>query len=302
MATLINTKNCSAELKGTGIIDCPVRAGRLIGFLKVPKSYRFDSSTDDFDLTYVNAQAVLGNIVSFNDASDLVQNLEETVYKTYNSGIKSQVRNGLPELQFIYPNGYHFHSSAFSHNSYNTHDIILVFDNNLLGFGTLSDETTLKGLTMGSFQTSTIKFNDGAEPQETMISVQIINSEEYNQNISFIDTADFGFSVSEIKGAIDTHVSVIGTPASTETSVVIKVVANANRSISIAGLAATDFKVTGQTVSAAVYDSATQEYTLTVDALTVGTKKVSLKVNDTDVAVDVSGTLYSGSSANFTVA
>lgn len=303
MATQINTRDCTSALKGTGLISCPIRPGRLIGFLKVPKSFRFNTESEDLDSNYINTSLLNGTFVPFNNSSDFTQDLQGNTFKTYNSGVDVKVKDGLTKLTFIFNNEYGFHAAAFSHNTYNTHDVALVYDNDLIAFATLADGVTLKGITTGIIDTETIKWSDGSEPQETMVSFQITSANEYNNRLSFVDVSQFGVTSKDINGVIDTTITVIGALAPADQEIVVSVTASANTSIPIVGIGATDvndFQVTGQTVSAVVYDATNATYTLTTDELVVGAKTVSLG-SGSNIAVNVAGDNYSGASSIFTV-
>lgn len=297
---LINSLDCGVSKKGTGLIDCFQELGKPSGFLDVGADFELDVQSGALDLSTINDLIKAGSLTPFTNAVDFADNSEDSVIETFSAGTKVKVRSGLPEFEFTYVNGYNWHKSAYSHNGFGG-AIILVWENGVLGFDTSADGTKIKGLRRGLLDVKTFSNNDGSATSKTMITLQLLNADAYNSSMALLNEASMGFGVDEIKGAVDTSITIVGTPAVTDTEIVVSVSPSANSSIGIGGAVVGDFTVTGQTVSGVAYDATTKQYTLTVDSLTAGEKTVSLGTSG-DVAVEIASVLYSGSSPAFTVA
>ena len=297
----INNVDCGLSLKGTGIDQCSQTLGKPVGFWDLPLNLSLDINADTFDRAAVINKIKEGTLHVFNNAVDFAENNEEDVTQTFSSGIITDVRDGLPAFDFMYINGYAWHSAAYSHNSFGG-NIALLYQNGVIGLASSLDGKRLEGLTRGRLKTATFKNNTGSEVSMTMISLQLTDTIQYNTRIALINDTSFGSSPLNIGGAVNANVKVIGTPAVGDTTTVVSVAASANASRFAAGLLFSDFNYSGQNVTAAVYDAATGQYTLTHDALVAGVKVISLG-EGTDFAAQVGTTelLYTGSSLQFTV-
>ena len=302
MATLVNYIECTAGArKGTGVLGCKIPTGIPDGFIAVSKTWEFDPETEDFDEAYQKLQVQKGLWHPFNNAVDFTENNEETQLKTYNTGIKLPTREGLPELEFVYSNGYSWHSAVYSFNGYGNYNIILVWKNNVIGTATKPDGK-LTGLSAGYLNVKPFKNSNGSDPAETMIAFQLIDGYQYNSQMSLIDGSVNGFNVSNLKGSLDAKITVPTVPSDTDTSISVKVVTEFNPAIDVRGLTVDDFKITGKTVSAAVYNTATELYDLTTDAFsTADVFKVSLNDGTYDIVETATGAQYKGESKSYTV-
>lgn len=296
-----NNVDCGLNRLGTGYLDCFQKLGKPVGFIDMPTDFSLNRLTDTLDETYFQDQIKAGTFYPFLGAVDFAENNEDDVTETFSSGIIVDVRDGLPMFDFTYVSGgYAQHKAFYTHNGFGNGTIALVFENNVIAFALNTDGVTIEGLKRGRLKTKTFMNNTGSTVSRTMISVQLTDTFQYNTAMYLINAEQLGFSIIDYRGAIDSAITVVGTPAVGDTSIVVQVRAACNTAINVAGLLATDFDVTGQAVSAIAYDATTELYTLTVDALVAGTKIVSLG-GGTDVAAEVAGTFYSGSSAEFTV-
>lgn len=302
MATLVNYIDCTAGArKGTGVLGCKIPTGIPDGFIAVSKTWVFDPETEYFDETYQKLQVQKGLWFPFNNAVDFNENNEDTQFKTYNTGIKLPTREGLPELEFVYSNEYSWHSAVYTFNGYGNYNIILVWKNNVIGVATKPDGT-LTGLSAGYLNVKPFKNSNGSDPAETMIGFQLTDGFQYNSKMSLIEGDVNGFNVKNLKGALDAKITVPVVPADLATTVSVKVVAEFNPSIVVKGLTVDNFKVTGKTVSAAVYNSATELYDLTTSAFaTADVFKVSLNDGTYDIVETATGAQYKGESKSYTV-
>ncbi len=284
--------NCGLKNRGTKVSECYTKLGRPDGFINVDSTWSLPAS-GDLTQEVILAEIKKGNFVPFNKAREFATANEDDVYKTYAGGDKLLVRKGLIEMDFTYSNGRAWHGAAAANDHSGTKSCILVFKSGHLLFDSNADGTELKGLRMSHQTTAPFKDNDGQNPGETMIKIQLTDTQAYNQNVVVVSEEDLGLDFSDaFAGALDSYIEVVGNPAASETSIVVTVSPFANRSSKIAGIE--EFKVSGQAVSAVVYDAATSQYTLTVDALTAGTKTISLGAEG-EFAAEVTERLYSGS-------
>lgn len=299
---LLNSVDCGTKRKGTGILDCIQELGIPAGFITVPTNWSLDIETGDFNKEHIQEQIQAGALVPFLVATNFTDNSEEDVFETLNSGVQVPVRDGKPLFTYEYNNGYCWHSAAYTHNGFRNRNVILVWDNDVFGFAVSADGTTIKGLTAGYIKTGNFMNNDGTTGSKTNISMQLIDPYQYNAEMMLLNSQNTDVSIDEIKGVVDTMVSVPTVPAATDTEVSVKVVAHCNQAIDILGLEATDFAVSGHTVTAAVYNSTTGMYDLTVDAF-AASETFTVKLNDgTYDAVVVADNIYAGESPSYTVA
>lgn len=294
MIPVFNPK-CNLTQRGTGISDCYTELGIPDGFINSDIDWSIALASGTLDAAYILGEIKKGNFVPFNNALEFSPNNEEDVYKTYNTGQKKRVRKGLIEQSFTYSNGRAWHAAAASNDHNGTKSAILIWKSGHIGFDSTPDGKEIKGLRVSHQTTAPFSDNDGQNPGETMIMMQLVDTNAYNQNLLIVSEEDLGVDFSEVfAGALDSFIEVQGTPAASDTTIQVKVSPFANRNAFIAGI--TDFQVSGQTVSGATYDAATKTYTITVDSLTAGDKTISLGVSG-DVAAEVSGKLYSGNTS-----
>ncbi|WP_438423135.1 hypothetical protein [Aquimarina macrocephali] len=301
MATEVNYIDCEAGArKGTGVLSCKIPTEIPDGFIAVSPSWEFDPATEDFNAAYIVQKIQEGVFHPFLKAVDFNEQNEDTTFKTYNTGIKIPTRRGLPELEFTYSNEYSWHAAAYSFNGYGNYNFILGWKNGVIGVATKADGK-LTGLSGGYLNVKTFKNNNGSDPSETMIGFQLTSDAQYNSKMALLKDSVNGFSIDEVRGVIDAKITVT-LPAVGATTTVVKVVAEYNPAVEIKGLAFGDFKITGKTVTASTFNSATGEYTLTHDAYS-SEDAATVKLNDGtyDIVKSTTDVLYKGESASFTI-
>lgn len=303
MATEVNFIDCAAGArKGTGVLTCKVPTGIPDGFIAVSPSWEFDPATEDFDQAYITQKIKEGVFHPLLKAVDFSEENEGTTFKTYNTGIKIPTRRGLPELKFTYSNEYSWHAAVSSFNGFGNYNFVLGWKNGVLGVSRNADGT-LTGLTGGYLDIETFKNNNGTDPSETMIGFQLVNELEYNQGMGLLKDSVNGFNITQVNGIIDAALTVPTLPITGATTTSVKVVAEYNPGVNIKGLADTDFKITGKTITAATYNTTTDLWDLTHDAYSSG-DVFTVKLNDGtyDVVESATGTLYKGESVSYTIA
>lgn len=289
---LINNAQCGLNQRGVGIAECYTKLGIPDGFIAVDTDWVAVASAVTIDKDYILEQIKLGNFVPFNRAVDVTANIEEDVFKTYQTGQKKLSRKGLAEFVFTYTNGREWHAAASSNDHSGSKAAILIWKSGHIGLQSNDDGKTLRGLSVSHQTTSTWKDANGTDPGETMISIQFTDTQAYNENVMIVDESDSNTNYRvAFSGALDTYVEVVGTPGVGDTTINVKLSPYASRSSRVAGV--TDFTVSDQAVASATYDAATGISTITLDALTAGSKTIQLGT-ETEVAAEVTGKLYSG--------
>ena len=299
MAIQGNFLDCGSRQKGTGLIDCIQELGKPNGFIDLG-DWTANKYSGTLDIATINTLVLEGKWTPFTDSVDFADNTEDDVFQTFTSGDKRLVRDGRPEFDFIYTKGYHWHSAAYSHNTNQNGTLALIWENGVIGFVLNNDGVTLQGLKRGYLKTKPFQNNDGANVSQTMVSFQLASAMEYNSQMYLINEDSLGFSLSDIKGAIDTTFTVDPVIAAA-TTLSVAINPTANGAVDVLGVLPANIQITGQTVTAAVYNATTKKYDLTVDALTSGTKTISFGDGANLKGVDLSGVLYSGSNT-FTIA
>lgn len=305
MATLINYKNCEeGSLKGTGVQGCKVDTAIPNGFILVPKTWELDSLTETFDNDYIKDKIQKREFHPLLNAFDFTDNSEETVFQTSgNTGIKSAVRKGKVEFDFMYQNGLCWSNAISTFDSFQRYDVILSWDNGVFGFAQKSDGVTLTGLDLGLLDVSSFKNANGSEKGTTSIKIQLVNSDQYNKNMVLLELSENGVDYSDINGILDAKMTA-STVVDTDATINVSVVDYCNNGIQVLGLSVSDFKITGKIIGASTYNETTKQYELTgiSPAFSTGeTFKVSLGGVTYD-SVDLAGVLYAGSTKEQTVA
>lgn len=301
---LLNSVNCGVNRKGTGVLDCIQELGIPAGFITVPTNWFLDTETGTFDMAYVQEQIQAGEFTPFLVATNFTDNSEEDVFETLNSGVQVPVRDGKPLFTYEYNNGYCWHSAAYTHNGFKNRNVILVWDNDVFGFASTAGGTAIKGLTTGYIKTANFMNNDGTVGSKTNISLQLLDPFQYNSEMVLLNSENTDVSADEVRGIVDAMLSVPTVPATTDTTVDVKVVAHCNQAIDILGLTADDFVVTDKTVDTATYNATTGLYELTVTPAFATGETFTVKLNDGtyDAVVTADGLIVAGESPEYTVA
>lgn len=299
----VDSKNCEAgAIKGTAVLDCQIPLDIEDGFIAAPTSWEFDPSTETFDIAYINQKIKEGVFIPLLGARDFADNSEETQFKTYNTGDKIPVRDGKPEKQFTYSNGYAWHKAVYSLKGLTGYGTIAAYKNNVLGFGKKSDGK-LKALNANYFDVPNFKSPNGSDPGETMVMFQLSNNAEYN-NMALIDGVENGFTVNEILGYYDLAISIPTVPLDGTSAFSAKVTLEYNPAINIKGLTVDDFKLTGRTIDTATFNENTGLWDFTVGTPFSSGDVETLRTDDGTYRVveAANGKLYKGVSNSFTIA
>lgn len=296
----VNFLDCNKSRKGTAVVVCEVPDGVPNGFYLVPKSFRLDPATDDFDTAFIKAQVKAKKMTPFLNAINFDEQNEDDVIFTTQTGVQLLSRNGKPSFMFEFDNGYGWHAAAYSYKSQGAFDLIPVFDNGVV-FMAKTNDGKLKGHTAGLVNPKTFSLKNGQDPSKTGIMIQLTNPEEYNTSGALLDPVANKYDVDAVPGIIDTNVQLI---SNATTDVVVSVTAGTNGAVNILGLADADnFRALGTNVaiSSVAYDANTGYYTLTfasdVSVDFAGMTIELFDAADSTKVIDISDVLYQGSSA-----
>lgn len=286
---LINQKDCLVSRKNLGLSDCIIQEGRLTGFMIVPKGWAINLTTDEFDLAYVNEQIQLGNFVPVLGAIEATNGTPEATTEEYQGGVKSVVRNGLPEYSFKYlKGGWKFASALYTYNSFQAFDLLFVFSSGAIAGAT--NGTTFSGFELGMLNTGTYMFTDGSTSASVTVSMQLVNEVQFNRDVAILEADSLDFKVNQDVNPV-TDIVITARADASEAKVYFKPVFEMNRATTLGGIAIANLRSTvngvANTITAASlsYNATTKEYQYTPSATLVAGDKVIVELYDTVNAV-----------------
>ena len=284
MAVLINQKDCLVSRKNLGLSDCLIQEGRLTGFIIVPKGWSINLETDTFNLAYVNEQIQLGNFVPVLGAIEATNGTPEATTEEYQGGVKSVVRNGLPEYTFKYlKGGWKFASALYTYNSFQAFDILFVFSSGAIAGAT--NGTTFSGFDLGMLNSGTYLFTDGSVSASVSVSMQLINETQFNRDLAIIEADSLDFKVNTDISPI-TDIVITARADASDAKVYFKPVFEMNRATTLGGIAIANLRSTVNgvvdviTAASLSYNAITKEYSYTPTAVLVATDKVYVELYD----------------------
>lgn len=271
MAILINQRDCYVSRKNLGIPDCVIQEGRLTGFIIVPKGWSVDITTDTFDKDYVNEQIALGNFVPVLGAVQAENNTPEATTEEFQGGIRTVVRNGLPEYAFKFvKGGWKWASALYTYNSFQAFDVLFVFSSGAIA-GASSDGTTFTGFDLGMLNNGTYMFTDGTTSSSVTVSIQLTNEVQFNRDVAILDQSVLDFNPNFDIHPI-TDVVMVGRADISDAKVYFKAMFAMNQSTPLKGLQQSNIKSYKDgaddpiTALSFTYDDVTQEYSFTPTA------------------------------------
>jgi len=286
---LINQKDCLVSRKNLGLSDCIIQEGRLTGFMIVPKGWAIDLTSDTFDLAYVNEQIQLGNFVPVLGAVEATNGTPEATTEEYQGGVKSVVRNGLPEYSFKYlKGGWKFASALYTYNSFQAFDILFVFSSGAIAGAT--NGTTFSGFELGMLNSGTYMFTDGSTSASVTVSMQLINEVQFNRDVAILEAGSLDFKVNQDINPI-TDIVITARADASDAKVYFKPVFEMNRATTLGGIAIANLRSTVNgvvdviTAASLSYNATTKEYQYTPTAVLVAANTVIVELYDTVNAV-----------------
>lgn len=268
MSAKVNYLDCNQSQMGTGVLSCEIKTGVPYGFFRTAPEWRFDPATETFDDAYITDQIKKKNLIPFLKPIGFDFQNEEAEIFTSNLKVRTKVMDGLPGFSFDYNNGPGFHKAAYSFNSFGGYGVLIAYNNGVID-GAFDGTGKIKGYVAGMMETGNYAPSNGSDPQKTTISFQLLDAYEYNMARALLASQANGFSLAAIGGVIDATIKKISNNVA---DVVIEVKATNNNAISIAGLTAADFAVSGtsETIDSVTYDPVLKQYTLTFSGTVAG--------------------------------
>lgn len=303
---LINQKNCLTTRKNLGLPDCIIQEGRLTGKILVPKGWAINLETDAFDKAYVDEQIQLGNFIPILGAVEATNNTPEATTEEYQGGIKSVVRNGLPEYNFKYLRNWKFSSALASYNSFQAYDVLFVFSSGAVAGAT--NGTSFTGFDLGMLNTGTYMFTDGNASASVTTTIQLINETQFNQDVAILDASVLDFKVNTDLLPI-TDIVITGRADVSEGKVYFKAKFAMNQASNLGGIAIANLRslVNGTAdviqTGTLTYESTTEEWSYEPTATLTTSTPVIVQLYDGTNSIDVAkiGTrFYKGASASIT--
>lgn len=302
MSVLINQKDCQTVRKNLGLSDCLTIEGIPKGIILVPKGWAINLETDTFNRAYVDEQIQLSNFIPILGSVEITNNTPEATTEEYQGGVKSVVRNGLPEFSVKYLKGWKFANLLHTYNSFQSFDVLITFASGAIAGAT--NGTELTGFDMGMLNTGTYMFSDGSTSASVMLMFQLIDEIQFNQNVAVLDASVLDFKVNTDIQPI-TDIKLIARASASDAKVYFKAYFNTNLSDPLGGIAIANLRSTingtVDTITAASlsYNSLTQEWSYTPTATLVASDTVIVQLYDSVNVVDVAkiGTrFYKGTS------
>lgn len=302
---LINQKNCLTTRKNLGLPDCIIQEGRLTGKILVPKGWAITLETA-FNKAYVDNQIQLGNFIPILGAVEATNNTPEATTEEYQGGIKSVVRNGLPEYNFKYLRNWKFSSVLASYNSFQAYDVLFVFSSGAIAGAT--NGTSFTGFDLGMLNTGTYMFTDGNASASVTTTIQLINETQFNQDVAILDASVLDFKVNTDLLPI-TDIVITGRADVSDGKVYFKAKFAMNQASNLGGIAIANLRSlvsgTADVIQAGTltYESTTEEWSYAPTATLTTSTPVIVQLYDSGNSIDVAkiGTrFYKGTSASIT--
>jgi len=309
---LINAVNCNKEFLGTGIGTCEVFLNNeMDGVIIVPKGWSLPVTANNVALTLANVIGLV-QATTFDPiigAIEFTDNTGDATTQEYTGGITSVVRNAKPTYQLRFESGLGFHRAAYSKNSFNQRNVILVFGGYLVGAYS-PDGALFTGLSMSMFNTQTLRLPAGDTRMATLVDFQLSDEEQFNKRLAVLtpDMLGFDFS-SQVQAIQNTTLTVVAT-AGDPIQVTVKSLNNTNYGIEALGVE--NFRVVNLTTNAVLAITSVEEgaiegtYVLTMTVPLVQGANIRVELYDTDANVATAlvgdNQLYKGQSATVIVA
>jgi len=294
----INQKDCITTRKNLGLPDCILQEGRLTGFIIVPKGWALNLTTDEFNQDYVNEQIQLGNFVPVLGAVQAENKTPEATTEEFQGGVKTVVRNGLPEYTFKFVRGgWKFASALYTYNSFQAFDVLFVFSTGSIAGAT--NGTVFQGFDLGMLNNGTYMFTDGAVASSVMVSMQLMNETQFNRDVALLDSSVLDFNPNTDINPI-TDIVLTGRADVSDSKVYFKAHFDMNESATLMGLAIANLRSTVNgvvdtiTALSLTYNSTTDEYSYTPTATLSISDNVIVSLYDSVAVADAAkiGTRY----------
>lgn len=294
---LFGLGDCKTSSLGTGLRPCDLDdRGDLKGVILLNKSWFRSISTDGIisfsEEDYITA-IKKGVAEPMQGSSNFSDETPENERYTSGTGVMKSIRKGKPFFNFEFTKGQNFHKIAYSKSSFARYDVALLFDKGVL-FAHSHKKDKLKGFDLGMLEVSTFKNKQGSDPEKTMVSMQLLDAEQYNSRFVFIPFEKIG-DLLDIKGVVNLGIT-------------LKNVTTSGFNASITSMFNTDDVIlglddvnnyaltgdnSGKAISAVVFNAETNEYEFSSSGLT-GNVQVETKSGSSSVIEDALANLFKG--------
>ena len=257
MATIseqINAGLCTlGDLLGTEISKTcvsQITTARAIWAISPSEEFRAGEDFDSELQRLITSQklVVLNGVNTFeeNGSADAIETLADD----------TQLVTNLGKYKFdaSFTNGMYFHKAVGSLEGFRNWNIIIVTGDGV--WGTLSSTGGLKGYTTGMVQRAKLTVGSNSAGQKEGLMFQFLEREELDNDFAFIPNTD----ARKQKGVTQVALSLVNTPADSDTTLTVKAVFAQNQSVAFTGVdyAKFNFKENGTTANpTAGDDSAT---------------------------------------------
>lgn len=289
---LLNALNCDKEDKGLGLVDCEQFLSEFKTPILIKKGWSM--TVADFEaLDYAGFVALVqsGDWQPVEGAREFVNNTPEATTQEYSGGVMAVVRNGKPQYQFNYDNGYGFHAALYSKNSFNKYDMGIVDDNGTLILAYSADGLRVTGLTTGMVNTSTFTPRVGDANANTPFAFQLTNEAQFNKRMALYNVEQSGIDFNtEIKAIVSVEIAGTAT-AGDPINVTVTAVNNAN--FGIEGLDATNFRIVNTATNAVLAINTVAngtnpgQYVITPTVALVAAATITIEMYDATESVNV---------------
>lgn len=307
MAVLINDfGDCQKNVKGTGTTNCDFETvGDYLGQGLLDQGITFPI---DANGSITIDEAVIDGLIQDRKLHQLIdrmaftQDTPENEVFTDGTGLESSVRTGKTKFTTMYARGLENAKAMHSLKGQNRWDTILYFTEGLVMCTNVAG-TAAKGLAVGRFDVSSLRFLTGTDKQQVSTIMQLTKPDELNERALFIPWDKLGVDLSLKDGVIDCNVVVVTKPINSGTTMSVKLTSASNSGNVLLGFDDILNWATGGTQatpklapSAVAYNSSTGLYDFTFATPFVTGDKFQPRLRDTskDVAVDSRGKFYAG--------
>ena len=303
--------NCASDVKGTGLAACVKEYGDLLGIDVYPKGYSVDLATGSYPTESEYEDMIAnGQLYPLNNLYDFDQVTPDNDIATSSIGIKKQVRSGKPEYSLTWSDGGCFHTGVYDKKGYNRWDIVFKFESGAL-YTYNASETELKAFNCGMFDVGTYKFQQGTDPDMTVVNFQLTKVNEMNLRQNFITWDALGYDMTEKNGVLDVDVEFNSAPVS-GTDLFVTVKSSCNSDAYIESLTDVDnwslggTQASPTTISAVSEPDANGVYTITLDTALAAADTVSIALSGNSganaSAEDAAGNFFKGGTTEETIA
>jgi len=308
---LIGALDCKKNNYNVGTVSCEIflkefKTPILVDPNWNPTVAEFEALTED-DIVELIQRGIWIPLIG---SKQFTNNTPDPTTEDYSGGIKTTIRNGLPEYLWDYDKGIGFHRNASGLNGYNKYKVMFVDLSGQLIFALSANGLRVSGFDMGMFNVRTYMPATGDTSAMTSIELQLTNEDQFNRRIEVMTAENAPVDFNNLWAIVGVALNIINTPAVGSTSLNVQVRALGNRTWGANSLDASNFRLVNTTNNAlvtptnAVAQTGDGNYTLTVPALVAGTYE--LRLYDVTLAVFVARPddtiqLYAGSSKPFTV-